>query len=118
MAASENATFGTLEQAIRSLGRVEGLSAENIRRCFYPPYRDITGKSANLGAFSPQWRTTTAVHIAREAYESRDFAAMPILADALQDAGCEDEPILSHCRDPHGVHVRGCWVVDLVLGKG
>jgi hypothetical protein len=49
-------------------------------------------------------------------YESRDFSAMPILADALQDAGCEDESILAHCRGP-GPHVRGCWVVDLVLGR-
>ena len=51
-------------------------------------------------------------------YEARDFGAMPILADALQDAGCEDAAILDHCRDANGVHVRGCWVVDLVLGKG
>ena len=43
---------------------------------------------------------------------------MPILADALQDAGCEDEQILAHCRDPQATHFRGCWVVDLVLGKG
>ncbi|WP_439624169.1 hypothetical protein [Gemmata sp.] len=50
-------------------------------------------------------------------YESRDFSAMPILADALQDAGCEHEAVLAHCRDPQQVHVRGCWVVDLVRGK-
>jgi hypothetical protein len=49
-------------------------------------------------------------------YESREFSAMPILADALQDAGC-DEHTLNHCRDAVAVHVRGCWVVDLVLGK-
>jgi hypothetical protein len=49
-------------------------------------------------------------------YESRDFGAMPILVDALQEAGCESEDILAHCRGP-GPHVRGCWVVDLVLGK-
>jgi hypothetical protein len=42
---------------------------------------------------------------------------MPNLADALQEAGCETADILTHCREP-GVHVRGCWVVDLVLGKG
>jgi hypothetical protein len=49
-------------------------------------------------------------------YESRDFGAMPILADALQDAGCASDDVLSHCRGP-GPHVRGCWVVDLMLGK-
>jgi hypothetical protein len=50
-------------------------------------------------------------------YESRKFGAMPILADALQDAGCDSEDILHHCRDNDQLHVRGCWVVDLVLGK-
>jgi len=50
-------------------------------------------------------------------YESRDFSAMPILANALQDAGCDNEEVLNHCRDANQVHVRGCWVVDLVLGK-
>jgi hypothetical protein len=50
-------------------------------------------------------------------YESRHFSPMPILADALQDAGCDNPDVLDHCRGP-GPHVRGCWVVDLVLGKG
>ncbi|MCI0699875.1 MAG: hypothetical protein L0241_02155, partial [Planctomycetia bacterium] len=63
------------------------------------------------------WRTDTALSLARQMYESREFSAMPILADALQDAGCENEDILNHCRDTSQVHVRGCWVVDLVLGK-
>jgi hypothetical protein len=49
-------------------------------------------------------------------YERREFGAMPILADALQDAGCAVEAILDHCRDSSAAHVRGCWVVDLVLG--
>jgi hypothetical protein len=49
-------------------------------------------------------------------YESREFSAMPILADALQDAGCNDDAVLDHCRG-EGPHVRGCWVVDLVLDK-
>ena len=60
--------------------------------------------------------TDTALSLARQMYESRDFSAMPILADALQDAGCDNDDILDHCRGP-GPHVRGCWVVDLVLGK-
>jgi hypothetical protein len=50
-------------------------------------------------------------------YEARDFSAMPILADALQDAGCDSEEILAHCRDATQSHCRECWVVDLVLGK-
>ncbi|MBA4188861.1 MAG: hypothetical protein C0467_12760 [Planctomycetaceae bacterium] len=79
--------------------------------------RDIFGNPFHPVAFSPEWRTSTAVAIAQQMYESRDFSAMPILADALQDAGCDDADILDHCRDEKGTHVRGCWVVDLVMGK-
>jgi hypothetical protein len=78
--------------------------------------RDIFGNPFRPVTFSPEWRTDTAVSLARQMYESRDFSAMPILADALQDAGCDSADILSHCRGD-GPHVRGCWVVDLVLGK-
>ena len=67
--------------------------------------------------FEPAWRTSTVLALARQMYDTRDFAAMPILADALQDAGCDSDDILAHCREP-GTHVRGCWAVDLVLGKG
>jgi hypothetical protein len=76
---------------------------------------DIFGNPFRPVAFDPVWRTPTAVSLARQMYESRDFGAMPILADALQDAGCDSADILAHCRGP-GPHVRGCWVVDLVLG--
>jgi hypothetical protein len=79
-----------------------------LRESFGNPFRPV--------AFNPEWRTDTAVTLARTMYDAREFSAMPILADALQDAGCEDEHILTHCR-AGGVHVRGCWVVDLVLGK-
>ncbi|WP_227254383.1 hypothetical protein [Frigoriglobus tundricola] len=78
--------------------------------------RDIFGNPFRPVAFSPSWRTDTAVALARQMYESRDFGAMPILADALQDAGCENTDILAHCRIP-GLHVRGCWVLDAVLNK-
>jgi hypothetical protein len=80
-------------------------------------FRDIVGNPFRPVAFDPAWRTSTAVALARQMYDSREFGAMPILADALQDAGCEDEAILNHCRDANQPHVRGCWVVDLVLGK-
>ncbi|HVL13276.1 MAG TPA: hypothetical protein VM529_11975 [Gemmata sp.] len=66
--------------------------------------------------FDPAWRTPTAVALARQMYESQEYGAMLILADALQDAGCENADALDHCRGP-GPHARGCWVVDLVLGK-
>ncbi len=79
-----------------------------IREVFGNPFRPIT--------FSPSWRTSTAVTLAKQMYESRDFGAMPILADALQDAGCDCADVLDHCRGP-GPHVRGCWVLDRVLGK-
>jgi hypothetical protein len=79
--------------------------------------RDIFGNPFRPVAFPPAWRTDTAVILARQMYESREFSVMPILADALQDAGCDNEDILAHCREPKQVHVRGCWVVDLVLGK-
>jgi hypothetical protein len=79
-------------------------------------FRCVVGNPFQPVAFSPSWCTDTAISLARQMYDARDFGAMPILADALQDAGCENEQILSHCRGP-GPHVRGCWVVDLVLGK-
>jgi hypothetical protein len=93
-------------------GIVEAEEAEQrqlIRDIFGNPFRALT--------FSPAWRTDTTVLLAKELYESRDFSAMPILADALQEAGCDTDDILDHCRDPEATHVRGCWVVDLVLGK-
>jgi hypothetical protein len=80
-----------------------------IREIFANPSRPVM--------FSPSWRTDTALSLAGQMYESRDFGAMPILADALQDAGCENEAILNHCQDAEQTHIRGCWVVDLVLGK-
>jgi hypothetical protein len=80
--------------------------------------RDIFGNPFRLlVAFEPSWRTSTVLAVARQMYNSGDFGAMPILADALQDAGCDSEEVLNHCREAGATHVRGCWVVDLVLSK-
>jgi hypothetical protein len=103
----------------------------------------------------PAWLTPAALGIARRAYDLRDWEALPVLADALEEAGCEDEEVLMHCRgkgrcpgclgkggccnlkdepgvwgDMHrcalcagtgwvdaGPHVRGCHVLDLIIGK-
>jgi hypothetical protein len=79
-------------------------------------FREVFGNPFRSIPFSSDWRTETALGLARQVYASRDFSTMPILADALQDAGCDNAAILDHCRGP-GPHVRGCWVVDLVIGK-
>jgi hypothetical protein len=78
--------------------------------------RDIFGNPFRPVALDAAWLTSTVVALAKGIYEERAFDRMPILADALQDAGCDHPDILDHCRGP-GPHVRGCWVVDLILDK-
>ena len=78
--------------------------------------RDIFGNPFRPVAFDPRWRTADVMGLARAIYDEGAFDRLPLLADALMDAGCEDEQVLGHCRSA-GPHVRGCWVVDLVLGK-
>jgi hypothetical protein len=62
------------------------------------------------------WNDGTVVQIAHSIYERRDFSLLPILGDALEDAGCNNEDIITHCRS-EGLHARGCWVLDLLLGQ-
>ena len=81
-----------------------------------PRVHDIFGNPFRSVSFDPAWRTTTVASLAQAIYDERAFDRMPILADALEDAGCNNGDILRHCREP-GEHVRGCWVVDLILGK-
>jgi hypothetical protein len=78
--------------------------------------RDIFGNPFRPVRDDPSWLTLTVRTLAEGIYADRVFDRLPILADALQDAGCENDEILTHCRGD-GPHVRGCWVVDLVLGK-
>jgi hypothetical protein len=78
--------------------------------------RCLAGNPFRPAAFDPAWRTATVVALAEGIYEERAFDRMPILADALQEAGCEDAEVLDHCRGP-GPHGRGCRVIDLLLGK-
>jgi hypothetical protein len=79
--------------------------------------REIFGDPFANPFFKPAWRTLDVLLLAQGIYDEKAFDRMPILADALQDAGCDSEYILAHCRDTALPHVRGCWVVDLVLGK-
>jgi len=67
-------------------------------------------------SFDLAWRTSDSLALANGIYTERAFDRMPILADALEEAGCDSEEVLLHCRGD-GPHVKGCWVVDAVLGK-
>lgn len=79
--------------------------------------RDLIGKPFRPPAIDPRWRTADVLGVAAAAYDDGAFGLLPVLADALEEAGCENADMLGHCRDPQGVHVRGCWVIDLLLGK-
>jgi hypothetical protein len=78
--------------------------------------RDIFGNPFRPMAIDPRWLTSTVVDLATAIYNEKAFDRMSILADALMDAGCDSDEMISHCRGK-GPHVRGCWVVDLILGK-
>jgi hypothetical protein len=83
-----------------------------LARCIFGnPFR-----SASIDPAWLAWKDRTVPRLAELVYEERAFERLPVLADALEEAGCTDPEILAHCRGS-GEHGRGCWVVDLVLGK-
>jgi hypothetical protein len=83
-----------------------------LRELFGNPFRPVTPDPAWR-----EWNGGALVHLARTIYEEGRFADLPILADALEDAGCASADVLDHCRRG-GEHVRGCWVLDLLLSNG
>jgi hypothetical protein len=91
-------------------------SHTEARRCHAALVRDLFGNPFRPATLAPACRTQTVTALAGAVYEEHAFDRLPILADALEDAGCTDRAILDHLRS--GVpHVRGCWALDLVLGK-
>jgi hypothetical protein len=78
--------------------------------------RDIFGNPFRPVTIDANWLTPTVQNFATAIYDDRAFDRLPILADALEDSGCTNQDILNHCRSG-GEHVRGCWVVDLLLGR-
>jgi hypothetical protein len=117
--------MGKALKRFRRLPQLRKIYADLLRDIAGNPFRGGRGcqfnkrkrKPQREPIFRPEWRTDTVVMLARTMYDTRDFSGMPILADALQEAGCEQPIILEHCRDLKQQHVRGCWVVDLILGK-
>jgi hypothetical protein len=85
--------------------------AEVFREVITPPWR-----SMKCEASWKAWEGGVIVAMASAVYDEGAFDRLPILADALEEAGCADEAILSHLRGP-GSHARGCWAIDLLLGK-
>jgi len=85
------------------------IQAYMLRCIIGNPFRPITLDPSWL-----TWHDGLLVSMAQQMYDSRDFTDLPILADALEEAGCQDQGILGHCRSGCE-HVKGCWVLDLVL---
>ena len=77
---------------------------------------DVFGNPFRCLRLDPSWLTATVVALAAAIYDEQTFDRLPVLGDALEDAGCTNQEILGHCRG-FGPHVRGCWVLDLLLGK-
>jgi hypothetical protein len=100
--AVEEAIYGEAEAKERSR------QADLLRDLFGNPFRPVT--------FDPAWRTPGVWAIAQTIYDERAFNRMSELANALEMVGCTDSDFLTHCCQP-GPHVRGCWVVDAILGK-
>jgi hypothetical protein len=92
----------------RAVAEEETAQAALLRDIFGNPFRPVS--------VEPMWLSSTVQAMAASIYAERAFDRMPILADALEEAGCDNADILNHCRGP-GPHVLGCWVVDLLLGK-
>jgi hypothetical protein len=76
--------------------------------------REIIGNPIRPAPIEPTWLTANVTTLAQAIYDESAFDRMPILGDALEDAGCNNTAVLEHCRSG-GEHVRGCWVVDLLL---
>jgi hypothetical protein len=86
-----------------------------LRDLFGNPFRPVVVPAGKKRSWLA-WNGGTVVGLARQVYAERAFDRLPLLADALEDAGCDNADVLGHLREP-GPHVRGCWALDLLLGK-
>jgi hypothetical protein len=106
--------FWTIDQPNPTWEAQEKRQADLLRDLFGNPFRPTR---------STAWQAATVLALAQAAYDERSIPAgeldtgrLAVLADALEEAGCTNSEILAHCRGA-GPHVRGCWVIDLLLGK-
>jgi hypothetical protein len=90
--------------------------SEEERRRQASLLRDLLGPIPfRLVEIDPSWRTPAVVALANAIYDDRCWDDLPILGDALSEAGCTDAEVLEHCREK--IHARGCWLTDLLLNK-
>ncbi len=92
--------------------QIRASHADLLREVFGNPFRPVRRAPGWLA-----WGDRTIPKLAQAIYDERAFERLPVVADALEDAGCTNSDLLGHCRRPATEHVRGCWVVDLLLGK-
>jgi hypothetical protein len=78
--------------------------------------RDLFGNPFRPVGIAGPWLTPDVAALAQAIYDGRLFGNLPVLADALEEAGCADRELVAHLRGP-GPHVLGCWALDAVLGK-
>jgi hypothetical protein len=104
----------TKTQDSEALAGEAAWKAEGEAQCHL--LRDIIGNPFQPPSFQPAWRTPAIVKLAQSIYDERAFGRMPDLAAALEKAGCTDRQFVEHAQEPEN-HVRGCWVLDMVLGK-
>jgi hypothetical protein len=116
-AANEEVTCASAVAAwIATIGSTGNIPKGEKRNHFAKMAREFYGPPDGPIIADSRWLTSTVLDLARLIYDERAFDRLPILADALMDAGCDDEALLAHCRSD-GPHVRGCWAIDLLLGK-
>jgi hypothetical protein len=102
--------------ALLSLSNDAAMASEDESAHHCHLLREIIGNPFRPMTLDPSWLTPNVVQLARTIYDKETFFELPILADALEEAGCTKQDILNHSRQD-GEHVRGCWVVDLLLGR-
>src|SRR5262249_23652107 len=111
-----NVAFSTVHVIDPYASRRQTLESDQEKSFQALMCRDVFGNPFQPVIFNPSWLSSTVVELARSIYERKAFEEMPTLGHALQNAGCENEAIVGHCR-AEGVHVRGCWVIDSLLEK-
>jgi hypothetical protein len=102
------------EQVCTDVARLQGKGNEASAQANL--LRDIVGNPFRAVSLGSAWLTPKVLVLAELIYAQRAVNRMPTLANALANAGCTNGDILAHCRQP-GEHVRGCWVIDLLVGK-